>query len=419
MIGAVAVELLVLRKRAATWVLLAIWTALAAFFAYVLPYVIAPDRAGAPSRPLGDLLPDRLVGTLSVGFPFFGGAIALILAVMTIGGDYSWGTWKTLLTQRPGRLRVFAAKLVALGTALIPFVLAVFLAGAVCSFLIARSEGEAVTWPSAALLLRGFLADWLILIVWAAFGVMLAVLTRGVAMAMGIGILYPLVIEGLLSAFAGQVNLLEPAVEFFLRANAYSLVRGVGASVQAAADTGPGAFSGPYVDSLQATLVLTAYAAGFLVVSAYLLRRRDVVERERGEPCVRLSTPPRRAAGRRLRRRRPARLRPQPPAVARSLPLSRLAERGVIVAGRLARHPPRKVPRPPSVGTCTAPATRPGRTPDERPAYGGAAAGTLNVSRRADAASVPAGTQQGPALAKPAAPDGPRVCIRTEQLFQC
>jgi hypothetical protein len=51
----------------------------------------------------------------------------------------------------------------------------------------------------------------------------------------------------------------------------------VGASVAAAAENGPGAFSGPYVDSVQAALVLAIYTAGFLLVSAYVLRRRDVV----------------------------------------------------------------------------------------------------------------------------------------------
>ncbi|MGH2603078.1 MAG: hypothetical protein ACRDJ9_27290, partial [Dehalococcoidia bacterium] len=114
------------------------------------------------------------------------------------------------------------------------------------------------------------------LAVWAAFGVLLAVLTRGTALAMGIGILYALVIEGLISAFANQVSVLEPAAKFFLRANAYSLVRGVDASVEVAADSGPAAFSGPYVDSLQAALVLAAYIAGFVLVAAMLLRRRDV-----------------------------------------------------------------------------------------------------------------------------------------------
>ena len=83
-------------------------------------------------------------------------------------------------------------------------------------------------------------------------------------------------IEGLLSAFADQVSLLEPLVEFFLRANAYSLVEGLGASTTSAATDGPGAFSGPYVGGEQALIVLSVYLAAFLVVSGLLLRRRDV-----------------------------------------------------------------------------------------------------------------------------------------------
>ena len=40
-------ELLVLRKRAATWILLGIWTFLGVFFAYVIPYALDPeDRTG-------------------------------------------------------------------------------------------------------------------------------------------------------------------------------------------------------------------------------------------------------------------------------------------------------------------------------------------------------------------------------------
>jgi hypothetical protein len=37
--GSVAAEFLLLRKRRSTWILLGIWTALAAFFSYLLPYV--------------------------------------------------------------------------------------------------------------------------------------------------------------------------------------------------------------------------------------------------------------------------------------------------------------------------------------------------------------------------------------------
>jgi ABC-2 type transport system permease protein len=125
-------------------------------------------------------------------------------------------------------------------------------------------------------LVRALAASWLILAVWAGLEIALGVLSRGTALAIGVGILYALVIEGLLSAFADQVSLLEPLVEFFLRANAYSLVEGFGESESGAASDGPGAFSGPYVGGEQALVVLAVYLAGLLVLSGLLLRRRDV-----------------------------------------------------------------------------------------------------------------------------------------------
>jgi ABC-2 type transport system permease protein len=271
-VGSLRGELLVLRKRASTRILLAIWATLALVFAYVVPY--AQYLNGARQASLVDVLPENLVGTLMGGFPFFGGVLALILGVLGFGSEYGWGTLKTLLTQRPGRLRVFAAKLLALAAVLVVFVLVVFALGALASYAIAVREGADIAWPSTWLLLRGIAAGWLILAVWAAFGVLLAVLSRGTALA--IGILYALVIEGLLSALATQVSLFDRLVEFFVRANGYSLVVPLGVSSDDAGDRGPGSFSGPFVAGEQALLVLASYLVVFIVVAALLLRRRDV-----------------------------------------------------------------------------------------------------------------------------------------------
>ena len=54
---------------------------------------------------------------------------------------------------------------------------------------------------------------------------LLGVLTRGTSLAIGVGILYALVIEGLLSAFADSVSALEPLTNVFLRANDSSVRR--------------------------------------------------------------------------------------------------------------------------------------------------------------------------------------------------
>lgn len=274
MTGSVRAELLVLRKRASTWILLGIWVTLALVFAYVVPYAQYLNRP-SPDR-LADVLPENLVGTLMGGFPFFGGVLALMLGVLAFGSEYGWGTLKTLFTQRPGRLHVFGAKLLALAVTLAGFVLVVFALGTLASYAIAVREGVDVSWPSMSLLLRGLAAGWLILAVWAAFGALLAVLFRGTALAVGVGILYALVIEGLLSALASQVSLVDPLVELFVRASGYSLIVVLGASVDDAGDRGPGSFSGPFVSGEQALLTLVSYLVVFVLVAGWRLRRRDV-----------------------------------------------------------------------------------------------------------------------------------------------
>jgi ABC-type transport system involved in multi-copper enzyme maturation permease subunit len=275
MTRSIAAELLVVRKRASTWILLGIWTLLALAFVYLVPYVQYLN--GSTRQPLDDLFPQHLVVQLMAGFPFFGGVFALQLGVLAVGSEYGWGTLKTLFTQRPGRLRIFAAKLLGLAVTLVPFVLVVYALGALSSYVIALREGADVAWPSAWMLLRGLGAGWLVLAVWAALGILLAVLSRGTSLAIGIGILYSLVIEGIMSALASEVSLLDHLVQFFLRANGYSLVAALGVAADDVSDRGPGSFSGPFVSGDQALLVLASYLVALLAASSWVLRRRDVV----------------------------------------------------------------------------------------------------------------------------------------------
>jgi ABC-2 type transport system permease protein len=259
-------ELLVLRKRPATGILLAIWIVLGVAFAYVLPYAL--DSEDSPAG-LEQFLPESLAGTLTGAFPFFGGVFALMLGVFALGSEYGWDTLKSLFTQGPGRLHVLAAKLAALGIVLVPFVLILFAAGAVTSYVIAQIEDAPVDWPSAWLLVRAAAAGWLILAAWAALGVLLGVLTRGTSLAIGVGILYALVVEGLLSV-------LDPLTEVLLRANGYSIAKALGASVDSIGERGPGSYGGPFVDTGQALAVLILAIGVAVALSAYLVRRRDV-----------------------------------------------------------------------------------------------------------------------------------------------
>jgi ABC-type transport system involved in multi-copper enzyme maturation permease subunit len=272
-LSSLSAELFLLRKRAAYWILLALWIAVGTTFGYIVPYLTWRNNPNTAAADLNSLLPENFVGTMAGGFPFYGGAFALILGVLFIGSDYGWGTLKTLLTQRPGRLTLFCTKLVALAIALVPFVISMFAIGAIASGFIAGQESAPANWPSVVEITQGVLASWFIVAVWAALGVMLAVLSRGTSLAIGVGLLYAVAIEGLLSALVSQISLLEPLVDLTLRANAYSLVQTFGGATER---DGPGAFRGPFVGTEQSILVLALYLIVFLGVSAFALRRRDV-----------------------------------------------------------------------------------------------------------------------------------------------
>ena len=275
--GSITAQILVLSKRTSTWILMGIWVVLGLMFSHLLPYLTYRGAAEGPGQAsLDALLPAGLADNLLAGFPFFGGVFALMLGVLAVGSDYGWDTLKTVLVQRPSRLGVFGAKLAALAVGLVPFVVAIFVGGAVASVLIAGVEDASVDWPSTWELVRGLAAGWFVLATWAALGVALAVASRGTALAIGLGIMYALVIEGLLSTLASEVAWLDGLVEYFLRANAYSLVTAIGVPTATLGDNGPGSFFGPFVGAGQAVLVMTVYVAAFVGLSAALIRRRDV-----------------------------------------------------------------------------------------------------------------------------------------------
>ncbi|MFA5801636.1 MAG: ABC transporter permease [Thermoleophilia bacterium] len=269
-------ELLLLRKRAATWILLGSWTAIALLFSYVFPYLAYTSDTNFHGRSivLYMLLPQSLISTIHSTFPFFGGTMVLILAILSVGSEYNWGTLTTVLVQRDGRLKFFLAKIAALAIALIPFVLAVFALGFLASSIIALREDQAIALPPILDLLRALGVGWLLLAAWASFGVLLAVLSRGTALAIGLGIIYGLVLESIISSFGRRIDLLDQISKGLLRTNGYSLISSLGGSLPE--EAGPGGFSGTMVSGTQALIVLGVYILIFISVSAVVVKRRDV-----------------------------------------------------------------------------------------------------------------------------------------------
>jgi ABC-type transport system involved in multi-copper enzyme maturation permease subunit len=283
--GSFSAELFKLRKRPATWVLAIIWLGLGLIFGYIVPYIIYlvgkgnPAAIGGipPQAVLASALPDEFVSTVLSGFPLFVGAIVLILGAISVGSEYGWNTLKTVLGQRPRRLSVFGGKLLALALVIFILVLATFAIGVIASWIIAQLQHQPIAWPSALHIVKGFGASMLIASMWCAFGVFLAFLFRGTALAIGLGLIWALVIESLISGFAFLLEFFKTVQKGLPGINAGSLATALGATPVGGGPQGAGTPGvSAIVGGTQAMIVLFAYIAFFVIIAAIVLQRRDV-----------------------------------------------------------------------------------------------------------------------------------------------
>jgi ABC-2 type transport system permease protein len=277
-------EFLKLRKRPAAWVLMLVWTTVVILFGYLFTYsfVSAPAPEDVPREQraqqeafseelLSTLMPENLLENLFVNGTFaIGGAIVLILGSLASGSEYGWGTLKTVLTQRPGRLGAFSGKLLALGAILVLFVLVGLAAGSLGSFVVARLEDAAVDWPPLRELAKGLGVGTLIFAVWGTLGFALAVLFRGTPLAIGLGLAYALAVENAIAALPIESEAFENVRRIMLGENTSSVSGYFGSPSQAFGAPEP------LVEPGRAALVLTAYTVGFILLAAFFFRRRDV-----------------------------------------------------------------------------------------------------------------------------------------------
>jgi ABC-2 type transport system permease protein len=270
-------ELLRLRRWPALWVLLGVWVTLNVTFGYVFDWIAyrsgdaSPVGDGAPPQALlTGLLPAAAPVTLTQGMPMFGGALVMIMGALAVGSGYGWGTWKTVLTQAPGRAAAFGGTLTALAAFVTGLVLvsAAIDLGVSCG--IAAAEGRPIDLPSAGDWVRGIGTGLLVLGMWAAAGVLVGVLTRSPALGVGLGLVWALVVENLLRGVTGVLSGISALTDHLPGTAAGSLV---GAFTGGAGGT-PGVFG--ILGGAAAAGWLAAYLAGFTVLATLLVRRRDV-----------------------------------------------------------------------------------------------------------------------------------------------
>jgi hypothetical protein len=273
-------EVAKLARRPAAWVLLGTAVVLDLVFAYVIPYV--SYRSGSsgemtdglpPAQLLVTMLPDQVVTNTTAAFPVFTGALALVLGALVSGGEHAGGTLKTLLTQGPRRLAVYGGQALAVVIAAGIGVLGVFAAASASSATIALVEGADLAWPGAADLVTGLATGWAVLAMWALLGVGLGVVLRGVAMPIGLGVVWILGIENFVGALARTtLTALQPVRDLLPGANSGSLLLSVLPS--RVGDMPPGVQS--VVSGGRGLVTVLAYAVLSLALVLLVGRRRDV-----------------------------------------------------------------------------------------------------------------------------------------------
>jgi ABC-2 type transport system permease protein len=274
-------EMLKLVKWPAMWVLAAVLIVLAQVFGYLIPYVGYRSGGGSgfaagqtQAQLLADILPANLIPNTLGGFPLFAGAIAVIIGALATGSEYSWGTLKTILTQRVGRLSVLGGKLFAVTTAVLFLVLVVFGVNSMWTWVIAETVGRPADWPSALDLTGGIAAGWLILGTWSLLGALLGTLFRSTSLAIGLGLVWALAVENLVRGFAGLLDFLDTFQKALPGVNAGSLVASLGAAPLDQAGGTPGVTA--VVGGSQAVVVLSVYVVALVLIACVALRRQDV-----------------------------------------------------------------------------------------------------------------------------------------------
>jgi ABC-type transport system involved in multi-copper enzyme maturation permease subunit len=265
-----------LRRRPAVWLLAAALLAILLLFTYLLVWAVLtnPPRGlvvagGTPGALKRILYPADWPHTVLGDTTGLGGAIAMIAGVLVAGSEYGWGTVKTILTQGPGRLRILAGKAAAMELLIAILAAAMLGVGAAASAILVTADSRTSAWPSAGLVLEAFGVAWLILSMYAGLGFTLGLLFRQTGVALGVGLVYALVVEGLVLNLLGGADAFKPIVSAFPGANAGGLVRWF-------PSTGPRAAAQPLMGAGQASIVLAAYIVLFAVVSALVFRARDV-----------------------------------------------------------------------------------------------------------------------------------------------
>jgi ABC-2 type transport system permease protein len=285
-IRTLSIEQTKLMRRPLPWVLLAVLAG-ATLLMTGINYLVLNNNLGGNMGPgvMAEMQrqvtwPDSLFSAIGIaGGAALGGFLTVILSGTTMAQEYTWRTLQQWLGRGVPRPIFLAAKFAAL---FLPILLMVFIpllvGGSLTALFTISLDGSLsaadVAWGSLAL---RALATAYSLLPYAALTFLLAIATRSTVAAVGVGIAYALIVEGLLLQLAAMFSEALARLSLYLPAGlAQSLLQSQ-RLMQVSVDGQP--VAGPELLSAGVAVAgIAVYTVLFLTLAIFLFRRQDLNE---------------------------------------------------------------------------------------------------------------------------------------------
>jgi len=174
--------------------------------------VDSPDGNGERGIRIGREVLSLATG-VSIGFSNSAGLlgiVALCIFAAQTAQEYTYGTLRNLLVRQPSRMKILIGKLISMKLfAIVMVALAAVLSVALSYLFAGVKDISTAAWASSeanAALARTFINVLIATIGYGIFGMILGLLFRSPISAISIGVIWNLIIEGLLSAFVTNID---------------------------------------------------------------------------------------------------------------------------------------------------------------------------------------------------------------------
>lgn len=277
-----------LMRRHLPWILLGVLAGAVLLVTAINYLVLASGLGGEVTPAMMESMesqitwPGGLFNAVSLaGGSALGGFLVVILSGTTMAQEYTWRTLQQWLGRGVPRPLFLAAKFAALLLPIALMVLVPLLVGGALTALFTISlqgglHAAAVDWSALA---TRAVATAYTLLPYAALTFLLAVATRSTVAAVGIGIAFALLIEGIILQMASLFNETLAALTLYLPAGLSQSLLESQRAIQVTADGGSLAGTGPELLAPGVAIAgIAIYTVLFLALSMIIFRRQDLNE---------------------------------------------------------------------------------------------------------------------------------------------